>query len=447
MRISIFSLFLFPILLANSEFCEGKVTVLSAPANSLYTRIDPDGTTIIPNGRFVRPLGKTVRVAPHPFGLELSRDGNTAITANSGVDPLSISIIRNLQSDQPEIEQIPPGPTTDEGVLASVFMGLAIADDNKTVYVAAGQENAIAIMDIEAGTRTGSISCADPDHPDGYIGDLVLSKDGKLIYAVDQTNFRVVIADTESHAVVESVPVGRYPFGIALSPDEKKVYVANVGMFEYKKIPGVDENNMVHSGLEFPPFGYNSKEMREGTRVGEYDVPGLGDPNVPESFSVWTIDLTSSPSKVIAKIKTGHLVGDLIEGIPAVGGSSPNSVVATQDYVFVSNGNNDSISVIDLANNELLQEVYLKPHPAIKQFRGVIPFGVAASPDGKRLFVAESGINAIGVIDIPTLSVIGHLPVGWFPSKLKVTGDGKQLVVSNAKGFGSGPNGGSTFQR
>ena len=105
MRISIFSLFLFPILLANSEFCEGKVTVLSAPANSLYTRIDPDGTTIIPNGRFVRPLGKTVRVAPHPFGLELSRDGNTAITANSGVDPLSISIIRNLQSDQPEIDR------------------------------------------------------------------------------------------------------------------------------------------------------------------------------------------------------------------------------------------------------------------------------------------------------------------------------------------------------
>ena len=50
--------------------------------------------------------------------------------------------------------------------------------------------------------------------------------------------------------------------------------------------------------------------------------------------------------KVIAKIKTGHLVGAMVEGIPAVGGSSPNSIVATDEFVFVSNGTNDNISVI-----------------------------------------------------------------------------------------------------
>jgi len=82
----------------------------------------------------------------------------------------------------------------------------------------------------------------------------------------------------------------------------------------------------------------------------------------------------------------------------------------------------------------------------VKQFRGVIPFGLAISPDQKRLYVAESGVNAIGVIDIKTLKVIGHIPSGWFPSKLEVTPDGKKLVVSNAKGFGSGPNGGKTFK-
>jgi hypothetical protein len=52
--------------------------------------------------------------------------------------------------------------------------------------------------------------------------------------------------------------------------------------------------------------------------------------------------------KVIARIKTGNLVGQMVEGIPAVGGSSPNSLVATSDWLFASNGNNDNITVIDI---------------------------------------------------------------------------------------------------
>jgi len=93
----------------------------------------------------------------------------------------------------------------------------------------------------------------------------------------------------------------------------------------------------------------------------------------------------------------------------------------------------------------LITNIYLKPDETLKHFRGVIPFGLAVSPDEKRLFVAEAGINAVGVIDIPSFRVLGHIPAGWFPSRLKVTPDGKDLIVTNAKGFGSGPNGGRDF--
>ena len=53
-------------------------------------------------------------------------------------------------------------------------------------------------------------------------------------------------------------------------------------------------------------------------------------------YEVITIEDENNP-EVIAKTKTGHLVGDLVEGIPAVGGASPNSLVATDAYVFVRN--------------------------------------------------------------------------------------------------------------
>ncbi len=426
--------------------------IISAPAGNQFTKIDKDGQTIIPNGRFITPAGKSIVTAPHPYGLTLSPDGNTAVTANSGTNPLSITILRNILSDQPEVQQIPPGHSTDKGVLASVFMGLAISPDNQTIYVAGGQENKIYLFDVQSGEQKGFIDCASVsdafDYSHGYIGDLKLSKDGKTLYAVDQIGFRALIIDTENQKLKHSIPVGRYPFGICLSPDEKKVFVANVGMFEYNLIKENASKEAKIKSIDFPAYGYQSKEMMEGIENDTISIPALGDPNVLEAFSIFAINLSDdSNPKVVAKIKTGHLVGALVEGIPAVGGSSPNSVVASDDYVFVSNGNNDNISVISVKKNKEIHTISLKLDPRIQHFRGVIPFGLALSPDKKRLFVAESGINAVAVINANNFKVLGHIPTGWFPSKIEVSRDGKKLIVANAKGFGSGPNGGRNFTK
>ena len=429
---------------------ENVLWLLSAPAGSLPVHINKNGKTILPNGRFITPAGKSIITAPHPYGLVVSNDGTIAATANSGISPLSVTIIKHLQSETPQSIQIPPGPTTDKGVLASVFMGLAISPDNQKLYVSGGETNMIYIFDINNGAKIDSVSCAvksgNVDYSDGYIGDMVLSKDGKTLYAVDQTGFRMVIINTEKKKLVRSVPVGRYPFGIQLSPDGREAYVANVGMFQYGWIKSAGDSAKIKP-IGFPAFAYQSKEMVEGIHNDTVDIPGLGSPNAIEAFSVFTVDVSDpARAKVVSKIKTGHLVGAKIEGIPAVGGSSPNSVVATAKYVFVSNGNNDNISVISTQKDTVVKTIKLIPDERLKHFRGVIPFGLALSPDQKRLYVAESGINAVAVISIPAFKVLGHIPTGWFPSKIQVTNDGKKLIVANAKGYGSGPNGGKNFK-
>jgi YVTN family beta-propeller protein len=439
------------ILILSCNRSEHRLSVLSAPAGDQYTTINKAGITVIPNGRLLTPAGVSTEVAPHPYGLVVSDDGSFAVTANSGVRPLSISIVKGLQSAHPSVLQVPPGPFNNNGILASVFMGLAISPDCKLVYVAGGQTNKVFVFSADDGKKVDSVDCSREHgvlkHPDGYIGDMVLSKNGRYLFAVDQTNFLLLIIDAVKMQVAASVPVGRYPFGLALSPDEKQVYVANVGMFAYRKIDSVESTKDYGRALSYPPFAYGSKEMKEGVTIGSVKVPGTGDPNVPESFSVWSVSIKDviHPS-VVAKIKTGVLVGEKVEGIPAVGGSSPNSIVATSEYVFASNGNNDNISVIDISNNRIIKHIPLHLDEAVRHFRGVIPFGLAVSPDQRRLYVAESGINAVGVIDIATLSVVGHIPVGWFPSKIAVTKDGKKLVVANAKGYGSGPNGGKDYK-
>ena len=121
--------------------------IISAPAGDGYVKIDKNGKTIIPNGRVITPSGKVHQVAPHPYGLTLSMDGSIAITANSGTSPISISILKNILTDNPQITQIPPTVKSDKGVLESVFMGIAISPDNQTVYAAGGQANKIYSFD------------------------------------------------------------------------------------------------------------------------------------------------------------------------------------------------------------------------------------------------------------------------------------------------------------
>jgi YVTN family beta-propeller protein len=425
--------------------------IISAPASNRYAQINRNGETVIPNGRIITPEGKCFTVAPHPYGLAISRDGNIAVTSNSGIQPLAITILRNLSTVSPIIRQVPPGAKTDNGVLASVFMGLAISPDNKVVYVAAGQENMVYIFNIATGVKLDSIDCrskdAGADYTHGYIGDMILNHNGSRLYAVDQVGFRMLVIDPVQKKVLYNIPVGRYPFGIALSPDEKTVYVANAGMYQYSLVKRKKNGEWKNGTIDFPATSYNTKESEEGIYNDTLQVPGLGAANTEDSFSVWAIRLNEKAKpKVFAKIKTGTLVGQMVEDFPAVGGSSPNSIVASDRYIFISNGTNDNITVLDARKNKLVKNINLCPDERLSRLRGIIPFGLDISPDGKRVYVAEAGLNAIAVIDVETLTVTGHIPAGWFPAKIKVSPDGKKLVVANAKGFGSGPNGGINFR-
>lgn len=430
---------------------DDAVWLISPPAGRSVTAIDADGTTVIPNGRLLTPRGRQITVAPHPYGLALSPDGTTAVTANSGIKPFSLTIIRDVLGPRPSVQQVPPGAENDEGVLAAVFMGLAFSADGAALYAGGGQEGKVYVFDRTDGSKKREIDCnvrlGRVDFIDSYIGDLVVDSGRNILYACDQANFRVAVVDLAAGALVSSIPVGRYPFGIALSPDRQRLYVANVGMFAYQMIRKLGPERSKKRGLSFPPFAFGTREAREGVELEGFQVPGLGDPNVPESFSVWEIDVRNPRAgRVTAKVKTGILVGQMVEDIPAVGGSSPNSLVAAQNRVYVSNGTNDSISVIDTRSRRVAATIPLRLDSRLERLRGIIPFGLALSPDGRRLYAAESGINAVAVIDTERNAVLGHIPVGWFPSKLAVSPDGRSLVVANAKGFGSGPNGGPHFQ-
>lgn len=411
------------------------VSTLQVPGRDLYCIIDTAGESVIPSGRIVKPFGNITRIAPDPFGLAISPDGTLAISVHNNL----LTLVNTSDNSTRELS----APYMEKGS----YMGAAIARDNRTAFLSGGDSGDIIIMDLEKHESRGRISIngisGTRDFRDSFVGDIRLSHDEKKLYILDQFNFRMVILDLEGRKVLRSVPVGRFPLGIDISPDGRYAYIANTGIFDYPLAPGLTEKNLEEAGLDFPPYGLPSDEAESGTEVEGRFIPGLGSSEAAEAVSVWTVSLDSN--KVISMAKTGYRMGERVEGLEIVGGSSPNSIAAGKTRVFVSNATNDNISVLDPVTGKVISNVKLNIDPRIDSFRGMIPFGIELSNDESRLYIALSGLNAVCVMDAVNYNVLGYIPTGWFPTKLQVSPDDKTLYVVTARGLGSGPNGGKNF--
>lgn len=425
--------------------CTNNETIetLQPPGHNRYCEVNPDGESVLPSGRIVKPAGEVVRITSDPFGLALSPDGSIALAIQDNV--LTLIKTENIQNPVrlPSYDRKLADPFGGKGS----YMGAAVKKDNSLVLLSGGDSGDILyfVPDSLKTVKRVSINGYNSGKywQDSFVGDIQLSGDEKLLYVLDQFNFRFVIFDVEKGAVIESIPVGRFPFGLDISPDGTKAYVANIGIFDYPLAPGLTPDNLEEAGLDFPPYGFPSKEAEEGVYINGRFVEGLGSPHVPEAVSVWTIDLESR--SVTAKEKTGYRMGEMVEGLEVEGGASPNSIAAGKDKVFVSNATNDNISVLDPKTGKVINTIRLTIDPRIDRYRGLLPYGLELSHDESRLYVALSGLNAVAVIDAVTDEVLGYIPTGWFPTKLQVSPDDNTLYVVTARGLGAGPNGGKDF--
>jgi YVTN family beta-propeller protein len=62
---------------------------------------------------------------------------------------------------------------------------------------------------------------------------------------------------------------------------------------------------------------------------------------------------------------------------------------------------------------------------------GTDPSGVAVTPDGKRVYVANRESGTVSVIHTATNTVAKTIPVGIFPNSVAVTPDGTKVYVVN----------------
>ena len=421
--------------------CNKTVKVLQVPGRDEFCKIDINGVSILPSGRYATPVGDLLRITHDPYGMAISPNGNKAVTLHNGV--FTIIDLESLNATRvPSYDKKIKSPLSNGS-----FLGVAFSTDSKRVYLSGGNNGAVIIYDVEKLEKLYSLDLNGTvdgvDYQDSFTSDLLINEEGNELLVLDRGNFRMVRIDLTTRKITSSTKVGRQPFGLALSPDKKQAFVANVGVYSYPLIEGATPENYDSLRISHHPYGENTKESIEGTVVEGRKIPGLGSPLHPDAMSVFTIDLNNS--KVISKFKTGYQIGQTVEDAEVVGGASPNSIAVGNQFAYVTNATNDNISIIDHRIQKIVGHIPIQIDKRIDKLRGSLPFGITMSKDEKTLFVALLGFNAVAVIDIPTKTTKGLIPSGWGPTRVELSKDEKYIYIISCRGLGAGPNGGEGF--
>ncbi|MEH2434702.1 MAG: beta-propeller fold lactonase family protein [Nostoc sp.] len=221
----------------------------------------------------------------------------------------------------------------------------------------------------------------------------------------------------------KAVSTGAVVAGIAVSKDGKTLVAAN---FENDSISIVDTpTRKVTKEIKF---------FRAGDKIATGEFPFDVAIKSAENGQAAKVFISSQRDNEVVAVE---ITSGKITRIPI--GSQPNKVLlsADQNRLYVANGNDDSISVIDTNSNRVVQTISLS-RPGEK-YKGANPNSLTLSPDGRTLYVTLGGENAIAVVDLQGGGVNGRIPTGWYPNSVSVSLDGQRLYVVNAKS-NSGPN-------
>lgn len=90
--------------------------------------------------------------------------------------------------------------------------------------------------------------------------------------------------------------------------------------------------------------------------------------------------------------------------------------------LYVAENLTNKLAVVDLATRKVLTKIEV----------GEYPYDCLVSNDGQRVYVSNWGSRSVSIIETAGLKVIGSVSVGDHPNDLELTRDGKTLYVANA---------------
>ena len=329
-----------------------------------------------------------------PVGLTPTADGKYAIVCGMGYREALFSISTadghiasrvNFPSASPKRMASQTGVDATAGIPKSISANgvyYGIVASNNTIYAAQGAKDSICSYQIDADgqlTQPTSISTKAGDFPAGLAID-----DAQHLYVANNAS-----ADSDT--------------GFA-NPASMAIYSTGADPRELGRYTFDNPTHTSNFLLGVVALRDGSRAYAASQRDGCVYVLNTTDPAHPS---------------LISSIATG---------------SHPLAMILNRDQsrLWVTNALSDTLSLIDTASAKVLGTVLLRPGTS-RGLPGVTPTALALSPNEKRIYVTLADMNAVGVVDVASMTLKGMIPAGWYPTGVLATADNRLLVV-NAKG-------------
>lgn len=310
----------------------------------------------------------TVPVGGGPLALAVSPDGKSVWVANSY--ETFVSIIETPANVAAAKVELGGSPTS-----------VAISTDGSRAYVVLAGEQRLAVIDTATRTVIEKVYVDSPYR-------VAVSPNGKFAYVTvvgSLSSDGVAVFDTATNTVVKTIPLTSPPEGIAVSPDGKKVYVAQQSA---GSVVVIDTATQAVTKTITGDFG------------APYEIAFS-----PDGKSAYVTDVVSGKLSVI------NVATDTFSSTVTIG-VNPFGVAVSPD--------GSTVYVTDVASSKLVA-VGTKPLAVTSTLEvGQVPTGVGVSVDGSRIYVALAGEGSVAVVDagLPAGKKPQTLPAGAVPKAL-----------------------------
>ncbi|MBY0481669.1 MAG: bifunctional YncE family protein/alkaline phosphatase family protein [Chitinophagaceae bacterium] len=295
--------------------------------------------------------------------------------------------------------------------------------------------------------------------------NMAISSSKKMIAVTNngQSLQSIQLIDAVNERLLDKIEIPKSFYGLKFSSDDKYLYAAG-GNDNWILKYAVTNNKLVLNDSIILGKKWPEKISPVGIEVD--DVRNILYTVTKENNSLYVIDLKTK--KIINKLPLGNeaykciLSPDKNELFISLWGGkkvvifntinasisdsinvsfNPNEIILTKNgqYLFVANAGDNSVSIINTKTKKTIEVLDAALYPGSPV--GSVTNGLALSEDEKTLYIANADNNALSVFNVsnPGKSLSkGFIPVGWYPTNVKVIG--KKIFVTNGKGFSSFAN-------
>lgn len=295
--------------------------------------------------------------------------------------------------------------------------------------------------------------------------NMALSADGKYVAIVSNgvSKQTIELLSAKNYALLHSVEIQKSWLGIKFSSDSKYLYASGGNdnqILKYSIVNGrLCLSNSIILGKKWPvkisPAGLDIDDKTSTLYVVTKENNSLYvidrrnnavKQTVQLSAQCYTCLLSRAADRLYISLWGGgkvmvydtkqHTITDSI----AVG-RNPNDMCITRNgrYLFVANSIDNSVSVIETATGSVIETLNAALYP--NALAGSTTNSVVLADNDHTLYIANADNNCLAVFDVSNpgnSSSKGFIPVGWYPTCVRVSG--KNILVLNGKGNSSAPN-------